>query len=141
MRKFLQRKSYAEIYSSPPVGYWIFGLLGPFVGFSVFLSFGGGFKSHAFQSFLMLLPVAYLVGLIPALITAAFDRGVVRRGARGLSRCLLTGLFGFAVPYLLVIENAFETTPMVPTGGTWGLIGAIPALLCAWITDKLDNYV
>ena len=89
----------------------------------------------------MLLPVAYLVGLIPALITAAFDRGMARWGARGLSRCFLTGLFGFAATYLLVIENAFETTPMVPTDGTWGLIGAAPALLCAWITDRLDSYV
>ena len=36
----------------------IFGLIGPFVGFLVFVGLGGGFKSNAVQSFLIVLPFA-----------------------------------------------------------------------------------
>jgi hypothetical protein len=93
---------------------FVFELLGPVLGLLVLTALGGGFKSHVFQAFAIVLPFALAAGLVPALITAAFDRAMNRRGERGISKYLLTGGFGYVAAYLLTIENVFEVTPLVP---------------------------
>lgn len=108
----------------------LFGVLGPFIGLMVAVALGGGFKSHAAESFAIVLPFAFLVGVIPALAAAALDRIFEVWGARSLQRYLLAGLSGYAAAYLLMLENLFETSPL-SFGYDWGLIGAIPAVICS----------
>jgi hypothetical protein len=119
----------------------LFGVLGPFIGLLVAIALGGGFKSNAAESFVIVLPFAFLVGVIPALAAAALDRIFEVWGARSLQRYLLAGLAGYAAAYLLMIENLFETSPLLQFRYDWGLIGAIPAVICSWITDKVENPV
>jgi hypothetical protein len=117
----------------------LFAILGPFLGFLVFIVLGGGFKSHTAESFTILLSFAFVAGFLPALATAALDRVIEMRGARSLQRYLLTGLIGYAAAYLLMLENLFEPSPLLPFRFDWGLIGAIPAVICSWATDKAEN--
>lgn len=116
----------------------IFGLGGPFVGFLVFIGLAGGFHSRAIESFMIVLPFAMIAGFVPALVTGLFDRGFERRGARGLDRLVKIAVVGYGATYLLLLENAFETTPLITFEYRWGLIGLIPAVLCSWINERLS---
>jgi hypothetical protein len=117
----------------------IFAALGPFAGFLIFIVLGGGIKSYAAESFAIVLPFALIAGLLPALVTAALDRLFESWGAKSLQRYLLTGLAGYAAAYLLMLENLLETSPIIQFQYDWGLIGAIPAVICSWINDKVDH--
>jgi hypothetical protein len=117
----------------------VFALLGPFAGYLVFIVLGGGFASHALEASVIVLPFAFIAGLLPALVTAAIDRALERLGAKRFQRYLLTAIAGYAAAYLLMIENIFEATPMVPFAASWGLVGGIPAILCSFIVDRIEN--
>ena len=119
----------------------LFCVLGPLIGFLVFILLGGGFKSHAAESFASLVPSALLAGFIPALVVAALDRMFESWGATSLQRCLLVGFAGYAAAYLLMLENLFETLPLLPFRYDWGLIGAVPAVMCSWISAKVEKSV
>ena len=123
------------------IRYPLFAFLGPFVGYLVFIVLGGGFRSHATESFMIVLPFALMAGLLPALATAALDRWIEMWGGKSLQRYLLTGLVGYAAAYLLMLENLLEASPLMQFRYDWGLIGAIPAVVCSWITDKVDHPV
>jgi hypothetical protein len=86
----------------------------------------------------MLLPVAWIAGLVPASITAALDKLFERLGARSVQRYLLTGIAGYASMYLFMFENYFEIEPLFPFRSDWGLVGAIPAVICSFVTEKLE---
>jgi len=90
---------------------------------------------------MIVLPFALMAGLLPALATAALDRLIEMWGAKSLQRYLLTGLVGYAAAYLLMLENLLEASPLMQFRYDWGLIGAIPAVVCSWITDKVDHPV
>ncbi len=115
----------------------LFGLLGPIAGLLTFIVLGGGLKDLPLDTFGIVLLFAYLAGLVPALITAAFDIFLDVRGAKGIPKYLLTGAFGYAAAYVV----AFEVTPLLLYQPRWGLIGAIPAAICSWIADKITNPV
>lgn len=117
----------------------IFAILGPFLGCLVFIMLGGGFESHAVEVFSLLLPFALVAGFLPAVITAGMERVIENCGIRRLERYLLTGLFGYAAACLLMLENLFEVTPMVPFEFRWGLIGTVPAVICSFIVDRIEN--
>jgi hypothetical protein len=112
----------------------IFGLIVPFVGFLIFIGLAGGFQSHAVESFLVVLPFAMGAGFVPAMVTAAFDRVFERWGVQQLDRLLRIAIVGYGAAYLLMLENMFETTPLVSFQYRWGLIGAVPAILCSWLS-------
>ena len=117
----------------------VFMVLGPLGGYFVFDSLAGGFKGHdAGVVFGMLLPVAWIAGLVPASITAALDKFFERLGARSVQRYLLTGIAGYASAYLFMFENYFEIEPLLPFRYDWGLVGAIPAVICSFVTEKLE---
>src|SRR5260370_41083818 len=97
----------------------LFGVLGPFIGLMVAVSLGGGFKSHAAESFAIVLPFAFLVGVIPALAAAALDRIFEVWGARPLQRYLLAALAGYAAAYVLMVKSLIETLPL-SFGYGWG---------------------
>jgi hypothetical protein len=111
----------------------IFGLIGPFVGFLVFVGLGGGFRSHAVQSFLIVLPFAMVAGFVPAMVTATFDRLFERWGVQQLDGLVRIALVGYGAAYLLMLENLFETTPLISFEYRWGVIGAVPAVICSWL--------
>jgi hypothetical protein len=117
----------------------VFAVLGPLTGYFVFISLGGGIKGDsAGIIFGMLLPVAWIAGLVPASITAALDQLFERLGARSVQRYLLTGIIGYASAYLFMVENYFEIEPLFPFRYDWGLVGAIPAVICSFVTEKLE---
>jgi hypothetical protein len=124
----------------------VFGLLGPFVGFCVFLALAGGlngslgrYQSELPKALLLLLPFVFLAGFVPSILAALFDRMLDRRGKRGVEKYLLTGLCGYLATYLLLIENVFEAEPMIPASAKWGLIGLIPATICSWLMERINN--
>jgi hypothetical protein len=77
-----------------------FGFLGPIAGLLTLIVSGGGSKNLALDTFVIVLLFAYLFGLVPALITAAFDEFLDGRGAKGIPKYLLTGAFGYAAAYV-----------------------------------------
>jgi hypothetical protein len=111
----------------------IFGLIGPFVGLLVFIGIAGGFRSHAVEAFLIVLPFAMVAGFVPAMVTATFDRIFEKWGVHPLDRFIRMAVVGYGCAYLLMLENLFETTPLISFDFRWGLIGAIPAALCSWL--------
>lgn len=117
----------------------VFTVLGPLTGYFVFADLAGGFKgASAGVVFATLLPVAWIAGLLPALMTAALDKVLERLGARSVQRYLLTGIIGYASAYLFMVENYFEIEPLFPFRYDWGLIGAIPAVICSFVIEKLE---
>jgi hypothetical protein len=86
----------------------------------------------------MLLPAAWIAGLVPASITAALDKLFDRLGARSFQGYLLTAIAGYASAYLFMLENYIEVEPMFPLRYDWSLVGAIPAVLCSFVTAKLQ---
>jgi len=117
----------------------VFAVLGPSAGYFVFISLAGGFKGpNAGVVFAMLLPVSWIAGLVPALVTAALDRLFERLGARSVQRYFLIALVGYASAYLLMLENYFEVEPLLPFQYSWGLVGAVPAVLCSFVTQTLE---
>lgn len=111
----------------------IFGLIGPFIGFLVFISLGGGFRSHAVESFLIVLPFAMVAGLAPAMVAAVFDRVFEKWGVGKLDQLIRMAAVGYGAAYFLMLENLFEATPLISFEYRWELIGAIPAVLCSWL--------
>jgi hypothetical protein len=117
----------------------VFTVLGPLSGYFVFIGLGGGIKGEsAGVIFGMLLPVAWIAGLVPALITAVIDKLFERLGARSVQRYFLTGIAGYASAYLFMLENYFEIEPLFRLRYDWGLVGAIPAVICSFVNEKLE---
>jgi hypothetical protein len=117
----------------------VFTVLGPLTGYFVFIGLGGGIKGDSSGViFGMLLPVAWIAGLVPASIAAAFDQLFERLGARSVQRHVLTGIVGYASAYLFMLENYFEVEPLFPFRYDWGLVGAIPAVICSLVTERLE---
>jgi hypothetical protein len=117
----------------------VFTVLGPLAGYLVFIVLVGDSKgSNAGATFGMLLPVAWIAGVVPASIAAALDQFFERLRARSVQRHLLTGVIGYACSYLFMFENYFEIEPLFPFRYDWGLIGAIPAVICSFVTERLE---
>jgi hypothetical protein len=117
----------------------VFMVVGPLIGCFVFMVLGGGIRGASSGIiFGMLLLAAWIAGLIPAAITATLDQLFERLGARPANRYLLTGISGYATAYLFMLENYFEIEPLFPLRYDWGLVGAIPAIICSFVTAKLE---
>jgi hypothetical protein len=114
----------------------VFGLLGPLAGLLALIALSRASIDFTSDGFVIVLLFTYLFGLLPALITAAFDSWANGRGAKGLLKYLLTSAFGYAAAYTFGL-----LTPLLIYNPRWGLIGAVPAAICSWITDKLINPV
>jgi hypothetical protein len=117
----------------------VFMVLGPLTGYFVFIGLAGGIQgNNSGIIFAMVLPAAWIAGLVPASITAALDKLFERLGARSVQRYLLTAIAGYASAYMFMLENYFEIEPMFPLRYDWGLVGAIPAVICSFVTAKLE---
>jgi hypothetical protein len=123
----------------------IFGLLGPPLGFLVgfwglvpLLNWASGGESHFEWGQLVLLPLAYWMGIVPALLAAMLDRHLARRGLRW--RPVWTALFSFAasfVPLAAAIAMGFLASPWVLI---WGLIGAVPGFICSALSGASERH-
>jgi hypothetical protein len=116
----------------------IFALLGPFIGFATgvwgllqLLNWALGSPSTFDIGQLVLLPVAYALGVVPALIVARFDQAVAKSRYRVLWTALFAYLAGF-LPILGALMMGFVQ-------GLWvlpfGLIGAVPGAICSWLAE------
>jgi hypothetical protein len=112
----------------------IFIVIGPLVGFLVLVALGGGFQSHAVEAFVLVLPFAMVAGFAPAIVTASFDYLFEKWGLQQLHRLIGVALVGYGAVYLLTVANLAEATPLVPLEFRWGLVGAVPAVICSWLS-------
>jgi hypothetical protein len=117
----------------------IFGLLGPPLGFvTAFwvmlpaLDWSLGASSHVGLHQIVLLPVAYMVGIVPALLAALFDYGLARRHVRW--RILWTTLVSYAAGFIPIASSMFDGFVHGPYVLLFGLIGAVPGAICSWLS-------
>ena len=109
---------------------FIFLVFGPSFGLLTFVVIGrGSAKDLGLDTFVIALLFFYLNGLVPALITAAFDSYLHCKRAKGIAMWLATGSFGYAAAYVNILASLLLYQPK------WGLVGAIPAAICSAITD------
>ena len=113
----------------PPLGL----LTGVFVMLPLLNWSQGGPVVFDYQQ-LELMPLAYAVGLFPALLAAAFD-GVLARLRIGF-RPLWCALFGFAVALIPMAGAKWIGFLHGPLDASLGFLGATPAGLCSWLSGK-----
>jgi hypothetical protein len=82
----------------------------------------------------MMLPTIYLVGLIPALLVAWFDRVLATRQVS--YRIAFTALFGYAISYLPLAFAFWMGLALGPEVLLLGLIGAVPSAVCSWLAAE-----
>lgn len=121
----------------------IFLLLGPPLGLITGMwgilplfnwTLGAGDETIIGPDQLVLLPAAYVMGFVPALIAAGVDAALAKHGVPW--RPVWTGLAGFLVsfvPLLGAIVYGFLSSPWFLL---WGLIGAAPALVCSLLSGE-----
>jgi len=87
-----------------------------------------------------LLPMAYMAGIIPALLLAWFDEALARR--RASHRMSWTALAAYLVSYVPLL--GVYSLPSMDNHAIWlvGLIGAVPGAVCAWLaTDEAEGVI
>jgi hypothetical protein len=120
----------------------IFVILGPplaiatglLVLFPVISALAGGpvvFDIHQIVTASALLPIAYMAGLIPAVLVGLFD-GILARRNIGW-RALWCALFGFAMSFLPLLTSLSMGFMHGPFVLMFGVLGAVPGALCSWI--------
>lgn len=82
----------------------------------------------------MMLPTVYLVGVIPALLTAWFDHVLAKREMP--YRIALTAVFGYFVSYVPLVGAFLMGFMHDPSVVLLGLVGAVPAALCSWLATE-----
>jgi hypothetical protein len=121
-----------------------FALLGPPLGFITVLVVGGlisdrsavGMSATAWLFSIVLMPFAYLVGIGPALVAWIVDE-LLSRVLRLEFRMITSAIAGYAAVALFKYFLAkYPTTREILE---FGIIGAIPAVACTWISDKIQK--
>jgi len=85
-----------------------------------------------------LLPMAYMAGIVPALLLAWFDEMLARRHAS--YRICWTALAAYLVSYMPLL--GVYSPPIMHGQTIWlvGIIGAVPGAICAWLaTDEAEG--
>ena len=90
---------------------------------------------HELAALPLLLPAAYFIGLVPALLVGAFD-GLLAKRSIGW-RAPWCGLFGFAVSFLPLLTSLWMGYLNGPWVLMFGAIGAVPGIVCSWIAEKM----
>jgi len=116
----------------------IFALLGPLLGFVTFFwvllqifdwVLGAPSTADIYQ--VVLIPMSYAIGIVPALIAGLFDHAL--RNASW--RILWTTLFGYLVAFLPIVSSLVMGYVHGPYVLIFGLVGAIPAAVASWLSS------
>lgn len=119
----------------------IFALLGPPLGvatglwiilpvFSWALGEASSFDHHQ----VVLLPLGYLVGAVPALLAGLIDGFLATRNSRW--RVLWMALAGFVLSFLPLASSFAAGLIHGPFILVFGFVGALPAAVCSWLSGK-----
>jgi hypothetical protein len=125
----------------------VFAVLGPPLGhltalwgiLPIFNAMVGNWRTYDYWLLVdyhqvVVLPVAYMVGLLPACLVGLFDVFLAKRGSRRpVLWCTLLGFGVSFLPLLPALAMAFIHGPFVLI---FGLLGAVPAGVCAWLAEK-----
>ena len=90
-----------------------------------------GEKSTAEFGQLILLPLAYMLTILPALLTAVVDDGLARKNVR--FRMLWTALAGYVTIFVPLLPSVLTRSVHGPYLLLFGIIGAVPAAICSWL--------
>jgi hypothetical protein len=81
----------------------------------------------------VLLPAAYFMGVVPALLAALVDHALARRQIR--MRVLWTACAAFVVSFVPVLPSVaagfVDSLWILP----FGLVGAVPGAICSWLSN------
>jgi len=110
----------------------IFVLLGPLIGFIVFVlrDIAGGKIFGGFLGLLFGLPFAYLFGVLPALIMWLEDWWLCTRIPLP-AKIATSAITGYVAVIALLWLNTAPGQVHTPQFLTFGLVGAIPAAICS----------
>jgi len=114
----------------PPLGMLtgLFGIL-PVLNWAL-----GGPQSLYDYHQIVLLPLVYVIGLVPAVLTGVFDAVLARRHIQ--YRVVWCAVAGFAVSFIPIagaLSMGFIHGPLVLL---FGLLGAVPGALCSWLAGR-----
>lgn len=116
----------------------IFAALGPLFGFATVMALVqgldwaiGGETPVEFGQ-LVLLPAAYVLGFVPAMIVAMIDHAFRDLRYRILWTTLSAYLAGF-LPILTALLLGFMHGPFLLL---FGMIGALPGAICSWLSGE-----
>lgn len=123
----------------------IYGLLGPALGcvtaFGVMLPLLGLFLSDPAPKvsstlilIVLMLPFAYLHGIVPAMLSAAVDGLLESRRMALAWRVPAMALCGFAFAFIPLLSSIAEG--QLPGQGRliFGFVGAVPAAICCFLS-------
>ena len=117
----------------------IFAILGPLIGLMIMLGISwflaGNFGYPGVRFWVYGLPLAYVLGLAPALVAGAANWLLaskltfwLRVGATFCAGYIVTVLTGF-----VIFDTRYTSLPEVLA---FGLVGAIPAAICSWLSGN-----
>jgi hypothetical protein len=114
----------------PPLGMLtgMFGIL-PVLNWAV-----GGPQTQYDYHQIVLLPAAYMVGFVPALLAGVFDGVLAKRHVR--HRVFWCALAGFAVSFLPIAGALSMGYIHGPFLLLFGLLGAVPGAVCSWLASR-----
>ena len=116
----------------------VFALLGPLLGFVMVvwvmaqvLNWATGGPTTFDYHQVVLIPFAYVFGILPALLAAWCDHLLAKRGVpyRTLGTTLFSYFMSF-IPALGAISIGFMSGPYLLL---IGLTGAVPGAICSWL--------
>ena len=112
----------------------IFLLLGPMLGFLVFLlrNVVGGFTGFVFG-----LPFAYLFGLPIVLVMWVEDWFLSDKIGLGMKVATSACVGYVACIAMLLLTSALHL--QIPQILSFGIVGAIPAAVCSWLAGTTEN--
>ena len=119
----------------------IFATLFPLLAFVVamwgmlqVLNWALGEKSTADYGQLVLLPVAYVLTIVPALLTGFIDEALAKRKVR--FRMLWTALAGYLTIFGPLLPSLLTGSIHGPYLLLFGIIGAVPGAICSWLAGR-----
>jgi hypothetical protein len=84
----------------------------------------------------VLLPLSYFLGFVPAAVVGFVDALLARNAVPGrIAWTTLAGFFGTFLPVLSAITAGYIHGFSFLIGG---IVGAVPAALCSWLASKTD---
>jgi hypothetical protein len=95
--------------------------------------------SFNLPAMLALLPVAYVTGVIPALLVGLADHVAAHHGWRLRTRIPLCMAAGYVLAFFPILTSLV----MGSVGGSWvllfGVIGLIPGGICSWLAERMKG--